>query len=62
MLLLKRRVGESIRIGDDILITVRHISASRVSLEIHAPVETKILRQELLERQEERWPGGAGET
>lgn len=63
MLLLKRRAGESILIGDDIVVAVRYIGRTSVRLEIHAPPETKILRQELLSGERNgQYPGEDGES
>jgi carbon storage regulator len=49
MLVLGRKVDESIMIGDDIVITVLSIEADRVKLGIRAPQHTSILRHELYE-------------
>lgn len=50
MLVLTRKVGEGIVIGDDIRITVVEIKGGGIRLGIEAPVEKKIYRQELYER------------
>lgn len=47
MLVLTRKSGEAIRLGDDVVITVTHISRDRVKLGIEAPREVPILRGEL---------------
>jgi carbon storage regulator len=47
MLILSRRPGESVTIGDDIMITVVSISGSQVRLGITAPREVRILREEI---------------
>lgn len=49
MLILGRKVNESIVIGDDILITVLAIDSDRVKLGIQAPRHLSILRHELYE-------------
>lgn len=49
MLILQRKKGESIQIGDDITITIREISGDRVKLAIEAPVSIPVVRTELLE-------------
>lgn len=49
MLILQRRKGESIQIGNDITITVTELGADRVRLAIDAPRKTVIKRTELLE-------------
>ncbi len=47
MLVLNRKVGERIFVGQDIEIVVTRISPTRVSLGIRAPQNMKILREEL---------------
>ena len=48
MLVLTRKIGEKIRIGDDITITVIDIGRSRVKVGIEAPAGHRILREELV--------------
>ena len=50
MLILTRKGGEQIRIGEDILITVLDISRSGVKLGIEAPKDVSIYRHEVYER------------
>ncbi len=47
MLILQRKAGESLFIGDDIQVTVVSVEAGRVRLAIDAPRATPILREEL---------------
>lgn len=47
MLVITRREGESLLIGDDIEITVSKASDGSVKLAINAPKEMTILRKEL---------------
>ena len=60
MLILTRRVGESIMIGDEIKVTVLHNQRSnQIRLGIEAPKELAVHREEIYERikqqqQEER--------
>ena len=49
MLVLGRKIDESIMIGDDIVVTVLSIEGDRVKLGIRAPKHTSILRHELYE-------------
>ena len=49
MLVLTRKIGDSILIGDSIKIQVVNVKGCQVRLGISAPKETKIFRQEILE-------------
>lgn len=48
MLILNRKAGESLQIGDDITITVVSLEGGRAKLAISAPKSIPILRQELI--------------
>jgi len=47
MLVLSRKVGEKIRIGDDIVLTVVRVLGEKVRLGIEAPPEVPIHREEV---------------
>lgn len=49
MLTLTRKVGEAIRIGDDVAIIVKEIRKNQVRISIVAPREIKIYREEVYE-------------
>ncbi|WP_325200123.1 carbon storage regulator [Oscillibacter sp.] len=49
MLILQRRTGESLVIGEEIRVSVVSIEGGRVRLAISAPPEVAILRSELLD-------------
>lgn len=49
LLVISRKVSESILIGDNIEIRISEISGDRVKLAISAPKEVRITRKELLE-------------
>ena len=49
MLVLQRRIGQSIKIGDAIEVVVLEVSGEHVRLGIEAPREIRVLRHELLE-------------
>jgi len=54
MLVLSRKVGERIRIGDGVVVTVVRITGGGVRLGIEAPAEMPVVREELFnEIQEE---------
>jgi carbon storage regulator len=50
MLVLSRRIGEEIVIGDQIRIVVSDIKANRVRLGVTAPSTVRVDRQEVRER------------
>jgi len=50
MLVLSRSDGQTIRIGDQIEITVVRVAGNRVRLGVSAPAEERILRGELKPR------------
>ena len=50
MLILTRKLGEWITIGDDIRITLLEVKGSQVKLGIEAPKSISIHRQEIYER------------
>jgi carbon storage regulator len=47
MLILSRKVGESIRIGDDVVVTVTRVGGGKVRVAIEAPPQVSIRREEL---------------
>ena len=49
MLVLSRKIGERIHIGNDVFVEVRRVAGNRVTLAINAPKSVRILRGELLE-------------
>jgi carbon storage regulator len=47
MLILSRRPGESLTIGDDVVVTVVGVSGNQIRLGITAPREVRVLRKEV---------------
>jgi carbon storage regulator len=47
MLVLSRKVGERIHVGDNIVLEIRRIAGNRVTLALEAPRDVRILRGEL---------------
>jgi carbon storage regulator len=50
MLILTRRAGEALRIGDDIEVTVMAVNGSQVRIGINAPRNVAVDREEIAER------------
>ena len=50
MLILTRRIGESLRIGDDVEVTVLGVKGGQVRVGITAPKDVEVHRQEIYER------------
>lgn len=50
MLVLSRKVGERILIGDKIAVTVVTVNGNRVRLGIDAPADLTVVREELAQR------------
>ena len=49
MLVLTRKRGEAIHIGEDIIITVLDVRPSRIRLGINAPLSVRVQREESLD-------------
>ena len=66
MLILTRRVGESVVIGDDVSVTILGVKGNQVRIGVTAPSDVTVHRQEIYERiqkEREEGPGqGAEET
>jgi carbon storage regulator len=60
MLNLSRHVGESIVIGDDIIVTILAVKGKQVRIGIAAPDGVTILREEIASGTQEDHPGGPG--
>jgi len=54
MLNLTRRVGESLMIGDEIVVKVLEINGSQVRLGIEAPRSIAVFRDEIYEKIQDR--------
>ena len=56
MLILTRRVGESLMVGDDVTITVLGVKGNQVQVGVNAPKDVAVHREEILNRIEESAP------
>jgi carbon storage regulator len=52
MLILTRRIGETVLVGDDITIKVVGINGNQIRIGIDAPLDVQVLRSELLKESE----------
>lgn len=50
MLILSRRVGETLMIGDDIEVTVLGVKGNQVQIGVKAPRDVPVHREEIYER------------
>ena len=50
MLILTRRVGETVVIGNDVTVTVLGVKGNQVRLGVNAPREVAVHREEIYER------------
>jgi carbon storage regulator len=50
MLILTRRIGESVMIGDDVTVTVLNVHGNQVRIGVHAPRDVPVHREEIFER------------
>ena len=61
MLILTRRPGESLTIGDDVVVTVVGVSGNQIRLGITAPREVRVLREEVYKAMREEKQVAANE-
>ncbi|MDC9728914.1 MAG: carbon storage regulator CsrA [Methyloprofundus sp.] len=57
MLILTRRVGETLMIGDEVTVTVLGVKGNQVRIGINAPKDVSVHREEIYERIKNEQPG-----
>jgi carbon storage regulator len=60
MLILTRRVSESVIIGDNVKVTVLGVKGNQVRLGIDAPKTVSVHREEIYQRIQDEGEGGEG--
>ena len=59
MLILTRRVGETLMIGDQVTVTVLGVKGNQVRIGINAPKDLAVHREEIFQRIRKEQEGGA---
>ncbi len=60
MLILTRRVGETLVIGDDVTVTVLGIKGNQVRIGVNAPKDVSVHREEIYDRIQREKSGSEG--
>ncbi|MFL2846796.1 MAG: carbon storage regulator CsrA [Pseudohongiellaceae bacterium] len=62
MLILTRRIGETLMVGDDVTITVLGVKGNQVRIGVNAPKDVAVHREEIYERIQSEKAGNDAEN
>jgi carbon storage regulator len=58
MLILTRRIGETLMVGDEVTVTVLGVKGNQVRLGVNAPKDIAVHREEIYQRIQKEKEGG----